>query len=111
MTDAYTPKWPQFATVTPAMVTDEGNLHCLECKRSFKAHRSDARFCSQNCRKQASRRKERTRRMARNAINCLLSIQRMVRDYPDVGIVASLEVEKIQNTLNVTLAAVTPNEE
>lgn len=108
--DEYTPMWPEFISVTPAMVTQEGNCTCLECKHKFKA-RTGAKFCGANCRKQASRRKERTRRMASNAIAALNSIQRMVKDYPDVAIVASLQIERVQNALSVTLAAVTPSQD
>lgn len=108
--DAYKPMWSQLSNVTPASVTEDGNCTCLECKHKFTA-RTDAKFCGPNCRKQASRRKERTRRMASNVISALANIERMVRDYPDVAIVASLEIERIRNRLNVTLAGVTPKDD
>lgn len=111
MSDDYKPLWSQFISVTPAMVTHEPNRTCLECKRSFYAARDDAKFCGQNCRRQASRRKDRARRIASAAITALDQMRRLVKDYPDVGIVASLELERVKSSLSVTIAAVTPKEE
>ena len=80
---------------------------CLECQKEFLASRSDAKFCSANCRKESSRRKERVRRESNNAIACLRRIEELTSKYPDVGIIAGIELERVKDKLNVTLAAVT----
>lgn len=110
MDDDYKPLWPQFRSVTPASVTDGENCICLECKHPFKAKKG-AKFCGQNCRQQASRRKKRVRRMATIAVNALKQIESMVHNYPDVSIVASLEVERVMIFADVTLAGVTHHAE
>lgn len=92
-------------SVTAAVVTDNC---CQECGYPLpEGKRSDTRFCGQNCRKQASRRKDRIRRMASKAIAEIETIKRFMNKYPDCGIVAALELERIASVANVTLAAVT----
>lgn len=92
------------ASETLARVTDKT---CAECGGSFHALRSDAKYCSGNCRKQSSRRKERIRRAAKNAIAHVLEIRRLSAQYPDMAIVAALELEKVSSEIGVTLARVT----
>jgi hypothetical protein len=83
------------------MTTVSVTLSCLECGRDFEARRAHARFCSANCRKRNSRRKENIQRAAAHALSQIAEIRRLAARYPDTEIVAALALEKIANSASL----------
>jgi hypothetical protein len=97
--DGYEPKFQDaFRSVFTAMVTDNSGKHELECQmcgHTFHAKREDAKYCSDVCRKGASRRKEQLRRASRNAQIQINFIKSQMEKFPELAIVGGLELEKI----------------
>lgn len=77
-------------------------LPCLQCGTSFFAKRSDAKFCGAICRKASARRKEQIERAAMNAIGQIAYIRSMASKYPDLEIVAGLQLDRLAKELNVS---------
>lgn len=104
--DNYKPKWPQFLSVPTAIVTHprSKSLTCIcgQCGHNFQASRSDAKYCSVQCRKAASRRKYHIERARKNAQREILYIKDLAAKYPDLDIFASLQLDEIRKLLNVT---------
>lgn len=60
-------------------------MTCEQCGATFRAQRSDAKYCSPNCRKAASRRKESIERTGNRIIQDLSSLNRDREKYPDLA--------------------------
>lgn len=82
-------------------------MPCLECGENFSARRCDAKFCSANCRKAWSRRKEQIERDASIAYQSIESIRRLQRERPDLGLECYQALKRLKDLLGVTAASVT----
>jgi hypothetical protein len=130
--EEYKPMWSQFLSETAAIVTDkdaaicettglsqddypkprwkaDGRWTCLcrYCHHEFAANRMDAKFCTPNHRKAWSRRKDQIENARQNIVLQIDYINRMVKEYPDLEIFASLELDKIRKLLSVASPVVT----
>lgn len=84
-------------------------MRCKVCGRDFIARRSDALYCGQNCRKRASRKRERINQNAARLSHDLSDMAELLAnpEYSDQARGALLELlAQISNSL-VTTAAVT----
>lgn len=63
----------------------KSKLKCQHCGEDFFAGRRDAKYCSANCRKAASRRKESVERTGANIIASIASLNRDRDLYPDLA--------------------------
>lgn len=82
-------------------------VKCKECEQDFWASRSDARYCSPNCRKSASRRKEQIERSADNAVSQIISIQRQALKSSDLATVINEALARIERSLAVARSEAT----
>jgi hypothetical protein len=82
-------------------------MPCLECGQNFSTRRCDAKYCSQNCRKQASRRKEKVELACSVALQQIELIQRTRRERSDLEWECYSALRKIAAALGVTAATVT----
>lgn len=85
-------------------------MRCKVCGRDFIAHRSDALYCGQNCRKRASRKRERIHQDAARLSHDLSAMADLMAnpEYSDQARGALLELlAQISNSLLVTPAVVT----
>jgi len=99
--DDYTPKWQHLADGTPASVTH--NRECKVCGHGFNASRSDAKYCSQNCRKAQSRKSEKMKRETKKAIHAIEEIRTIAGDDKKLLALAA----RLEDEIFVTLAGVT----
>ena len=76
---------------------------CLECGNEFYARCQDALYDKPNCRKAASRRKDKIRGAANQAISHIGYIRRLATN-ADLQFVAAIELERVAQALNVTTA-------
>lgn len=82
-------------------------MPCLECGENFSAKRCDAKFCSSNCRKSWSRRKEQIGRDLSIALQSIESIRRVQRERPDLDGECFMALTRLKAQLAVTPASVT----
>jgi hypothetical protein len=82
-------------------------MPCLECGENFSAKRRDAKFCSANCRKAWSRRKEQIGRDLAIAYQSIESIRRVQRERPDLEDECYAALARLKTLLAVTPASVT----
>lgn len=57
---------------------------CIQCGQEFQANRGDAKFCSANCRKASSRRKENIDRVWGKTSDNVRWLARQVEEHPDL---------------------------
>lgn len=85
-------------------------MRCKVCGQDFTAHRSDALYCGQNCRKRASRKGQRINQDAARLSHDLSEMAELLSnpDYSDRARGVLLELlAQISNSLLVTPASVT----
>lgn len=81
--------------VTPA--AGQSEAECKHCGRTFYAKRSDARFCSANCRKASSRRASQIKREAARIRSMIDRVWSIAGDDEKLQVIAALETDAIRS--------------